>query len=418
MDINFLLYLCYNSHSNSHKRNRSSKIFYDVFQFKCHLKLLINYFVVVCISKKEACYLSLVFLAFGAVLLLSGCTFKDIDKRAFITSIGVDQSEMPDKTYKVMVKVAIPNGDPKTPKSEFLILSANSDSISEGLNLMKSQIDKELVYGHSSTIVIGEKLAKKNIQPLLEFFVRRPDIQMTSYLSVAKPNAYEVLNFKPIQEQVSGGVLKSYFDFSRTESPYIDQICLFDAYRRETEDGVSIVMPIIESNKKELLVDKIALFDKNKLIMELNPNESETYRLLTTGIYNESLKVKNKNTMFVMNLEKGKAKYKLKDQNKNIIVNYTIKVRAVIEEKVDGLEMIREGDITALNKQMEEKINAETSALLNKIKDKDIDPIGFGLRYLSRNSENRNLSFWNKKYSSLTFKIKSEVKIKGTGLIN
>ncbi|PGM49412.1 hypothetical protein CN946_21670 [Bacillus sp. AFS053548] len=418
MDINFLLYLFNYSYSTSYKRNRLSKIFYYVFQFKCYLKLLINHFVIVCVNKKKARYLSLSFFMIGATLLLSGCTFKDIDKRAFVTSIGIDQSENPGKKYKVMIKVAIPNGDPKRPKSEFLILTANTDSISEGLNLMKSQIDKELVYGHSSTIVIGEKLAKSNIQPLLEFFVRRPDIQMTSYLSVGKPNAYEVLNFKPIQEQVSGGVLKSYFDFSRTESPYIDQVCLFDAYRRETEDGIDIVMPIIESNKKDLLVDRIALFDKSKMIMELSPSESETYRLITTGIYDESLKVKNKKVMYVMNLEKGKANYKLKHQNKNIVANYTIKVRAVIEEKIDGLDPIKESDISELNKQLEDKINAETKALLSKIKEKDIDPIGFGLRYLSRNSENRNLSLWNKKYTNLAFKIKSEVKIKGTGLVN
>ncbi|WP_179887212.1 hypothetical protein [Bacillus sp. AFS088145] len=50
---------------------------------------------------------------------------------------------------------------------------------------MKSEVDKELVYGQSSTIINGEKLAKSNIQPLLEYFVRGPDIQM----SVGKPNA-------------------------------------------------------------------------------------------------------------------------------------------------------------------------------------------------------------------------------------
>ncbi|PET67165.1 hypothetical protein CN514_10760 [Bacillus sp. AFS001701] len=112
-------------------------------------------------------------------------------------------------------------------------------------------------------------------------------------------------------------------------------------------------MPIIESNKKDLLVDRIALFDKSKMIMELSPSESETYRLMTTGIYDESLKVKNKKVMLVMNLEKGKANYKLKHQNKNIVANYTIKVRAVIEEKIDGLDSIKESDISELNKQLD-----------------------------------------------------------------
>ncbi|PFH82225.1 hypothetical protein [Bacillus sp. AFS088145] len=60
-----------------------------------------------------------------------------------------------------------------------------------------------------------------------------------------------------------------------------------------------------------------------------------------------------------MSLEKGKVNYKLKHQNKNIVANYTIKMRAVIEEKIDGLGPIKESDISELNKQLEDKINAE-----------------------------------------------------------
>ncbi len=316
-----------------------------------------------------------------------------------------------------MIKVAIPKGDPKEPESDFVILSSNSDSITEGLSLMKSQIDKELVYGHNNSILIGENLAKSNIQPLLEFFVRRPDIQMTSYLSMAKPNAFEVLNFKPAEEMVSGNFLKSFFDFSKTESPYIDSLFLFDAYRRETEEGINIAMPIVEKKKTQLAVDQIALFNKYKMLMELSSNESETFRLLTTGIYNGNLNLRNKNGIYVINLENGKSKYKLIDKDRGIKAKYMIKIKADIEEKITGLATISESEIADLRKQVEDKIEAEATNLLSKIKKKEIDPIGFGLRYMSRDSENRNMDLWDKKYPKLSFTIQSKVEIKGTGLI-
>ncbi|WP_430509150.1 Ger(x)C family spore germination protein [Gottfriedia solisilvae] len=354
----------------------------------------------------------------GTTFVLSGCTFKDIDKRAFVTSIGIDQSETSDKKYKVMIKLAIPKGDPKQPESDFVILTSNTDSITEGLSLMKSQIDKELVFGHTNSILIGEELAKSNIQPILEFFVRRPDIQMTSYISVARPNSFEVLNFKPAEEQVSGNFLKSFFDFSKTESPYIDSLFLFDAYRRETEDGINITMPIVEKKKTQLEVDQIALFNKYKMLMELSTNESETFRLLTTGIYKGNLNVRNKNGSYVINLEKGKSKYKLIDNNRSIKAKYTIKIKASIEEKIDGLANISKSEISELRRQLENKIDADATNLLRKIKKHQIDPIGFGLRYSSRESENGKKLLWNKKYAKLSFNIKSKVEIKGTGLIH
>jgi spore germination protein KC len=317
-----------------------------------------------------------------------------------------------------MIKVAVPNSDPKSPESKFLILTTNTNTITEGLSLMKSKFDLQLVFGHTSSIILGERIAKSNIQPLLEFFVRRPDFKMTSYLSVAKPNAFEVLNFKPEEEQIAGSILKSFFDYSKTESPYINTSFLFDAYRRETENGIDIAMPIIEANKTQLVVDKIALFNKYKMIMELNQNESEIYRLLTTGIYNGNLNIRNKDVMYAINLEKGKAKYKITDKKKKIKANYTIKVKAIVEEKVDGLGLVNKSEKSKIKKQVQDKLNTETINLLTKIKKNNIDPIGFGLRYLSRNSDKKTNQEWDNMYSNLKFDIKSTVEIEGTGLIN
>ncbi|MBP0725507.1 Ger(x)C family spore germination protein [Bacillus sp. RG28] len=418
MVINFLLHLCNNSLPTTYKGNRFNKIFYCIFQFSCNLRFFLSYFIDVCTNKKKAGLVILSFSITGVTLLLSGCTFKDIDKRAFVTSIGIDQSEKSDKKYNVMIKVAIPSGDPKSPESNFIILSTNTDSITDGLRQMKSQIDKELVYGHNKTILIGEKIAKSDIQPILEYFVRRPDFQKTSYISVAKPNILEVLNFKPQKENVAGSFLNSIFEYSKMESPYINTLCLFDAYRRETEDGINIAMPIIEATKKKIKVNQMALFNKNKMLLELNPKESETFRLLTTGIYNGSLKVRNKNGLYAIDLKRAKAKYKLIVKNKTLGAFYTIKIKAIIEEKINGIGEIKDNEIAVIRKQVEDKINAETEVLLTKIKNQNIDPIGFGLRFLSRGSGDRKEVSWSKMYTNLSFNIKSNVEIQGTGLIH
>lgn len=359
-------------------------------------------------------------LAFGllifAVFSISGCAFKDIDKRAFVTAIGIDESDSFENKFKITLKISLSKGDPSTTGAQFTLLTYDANSISEALKHLKSMTDKELFFGQTETILIGEKMAVEDIRPLLDYFVRKADIQRTAYLSVAAPTAHKVLEFQPKVEQVAGSYIFSLFEESSVDSPYTKALTLFDAYRRVTEEGINIAMPIIEIREDRIQVDSIALLSKVRMEFQLNPRESELYRLLTAGIKNGSTNIDTKEGAFSINIFNGKAKYKIENGNDNMpSVIFSIKLKATIEEKLDRQINLSKEQITKIQNETERKMKEEVKSLLDTIQKTKLDPIGFGLKYNATNYQHRNL---NDFYSNLKFKVKVNCRINEAGIVD
>src|SRR5690625_4551243 len=98
----------------------------------------------------------------SVVLLLSGCGFKDIDKRVFVVGFGIDGGSE-EKPYKITLKMAIP-GKKDSPKPEYTYLTQEADTIAKAIRLSESNIDKELEFGHAKVIVLGEDVFAGDIR--------------------------------------------------------------------------------------------------------------------------------------------------------------------------------------------------------------------------------------------------------------
>src|SRR5690606_1478744 len=89
------------------------------------------------------------------ITMIPGCAFRDIDKRAFVSAIAVDDSEDPEKPYKVTIKVVIPSGSIKLEGVKYAFFSENSSSISEALALIRTSIDKDIDFSHMQIVLIS-----------------------------------------------------------------------------------------------------------------------------------------------------------------------------------------------------------------------------------------------------------------------
>jgi spore germination protein KC len=70
-------------------------------------------------------------------------------------------------------------------------------------------------------------------------------------------------------------------------------------------------------------------------------------------------------------------------------------------------------------KAAEQVIQAELTQFLLKLQKKDLDPIGFGLRYRSRHwGGDEDWTKWIKMYPKAIFQVNVKVKIQSPGLIN
>ncbi|WP_236587817.1 Ger(x)C family spore germination protein [Tumebacillus amylolyticus] len=346
------------------------------------------------------------------LLPLSGCAFEDIDRRAFVTSIGLDQSEVTGKKYSLILKISLAKGDPKTIDSNFTLLKVNCNSISEGLDHLRSMSDKKLDFGYVKALLFGEGVAKQEIPLAVDYFMRRPDIQKIAYLGVGKPNAYEMLKFKPKEEAVAGSYLFYTFERSCTQSPFVYAVPLYDAFRRINTPGLDLTLPVLELQQGVLQINKISLFDKKRWQEELTPEESKLLKLLTTGIRNDTFTLKAKNSTYSVSTEKGNTTYQLVEGNAFTTAILTIKMQGALVERLDESGVVTEEMKHALEKQAEDQFQKKVSRLLIKMRNKSVDPLGFGLRYRSRHlNHTQDLQTWSTVYPHLKFQVLANYKL-------
>ncbi len=214
------------------------------------------------------------------LLLLNGCGFKDIDKRFFVVSIGVDAAKKSSKKYLVSLKFAVPKASRDSP-TEFQIVTEEADSLSEAVRIIKTKVDKETDFSHAKVIVLGEEVVKRSGNASINYWLtRRRDIQEIAWVAIGKPTAFEVLKVKPKSEYIPSNSMFLALGKDGSETPYVISEYLFDHKFRLIERGLDPALPIIEAKKDLLEVNTVGLFNKNQMKLTLNPEETKILNFL------------------------------------------------------------------------------------------------------------------------------------------
>lgn len=352
------------------------------------------------------------------ITMITGCNFKDIDRRIFVVAIGIDPGQQ-EGTFKVSLKLAIPQGDVTKMDEKMLILTEESESISEALRRMKSKVEKELDYVHCKSIILGEQLAKEDIRQVTDWAVRRRDIQLILNFAVGKPEALEVLKVQPPSERIPSNSLILAMSGQGTESPFITSVYSYQLMRGIYEHGIDPVLPVIEAKSEEqFLINKVALLDKNKVCQILSPDETRLFNLLSRSNLRTNFPARLDGGLFEYYTESSSSSYRIvvpRDQAPYI--RYTIKIRAILEE-TSKEEMITHHMLGKIGQAGAAELSSAVKALLVRIRASGMDPLGWGLHYGATHWNNATeMEQWERLYPRLDFQVKVKVDIKYSGMI-
>lgn len=362
--------------------------------------------------------IGLIFIVIGIVLSLTSCGYKDIDKRAFVVTIGVDQAKSDDKKYKVMLKIAIPTADVKMGEPEFIVSEEESDSISDAVRMIKTKVDKEIDFSHAKAIVFGESVVKDDIEEILDWFIRRRDIQKMAWVGIGKPDAEKILNLKRKVERLPSNSLFLSFGKAGTESVYIVSEYLFDLRKRMTEKGVDPILPILELKEdKYFQIQNAAVLSTNKTGIVLSPEETKIMNLLLNRVKEMDVEVKKQEKVaFFVAVDDADVNYKINlDDNENPKILVNIQMEGIIEE---DLSIGEDEKISDYKKMTEEQVKGKVIDLLNKLKKEKLDPIGLGLKYRASSFDKDDWEKWQSLYDKVEFDTNVELTLQGTGLLN
>ncbi|MEV9641720.1 Ger(x)C family spore germination protein [Mammaliicoccus sciuri] len=361
--------------------------------------------------------LILTFLLTGTVILQSGCAFKDIDKRLFVSAIGVDPAENIENGYKVTLKIALPYGAIKeSTQPSYAYLSKEGETIGESIRMLETHVDKVLELGHMKVIVINEELLSGSFQPFMDYFFRRGDFQLISYVAAARPSAEKILKTEPKTEAPASVSLFNYFGDTGTESPYIITTYLFQLRRDYYMEGISPVLPIITTNgdHEELIVNESMVIGAENESAMLDDIETKYYNSLFKDASGFSYKVEKGDMRLLLNFDRIKMKYQIitKDGVPQAI-DMKVKMEGEIGESRQSLSL---SNLDQYNKIAEEEIKKKTLRLLKDMQEKELDPFGFGLHYRATRLEKEGLyKTWKEVYPELEFRVSVDVKLMSMG---
>lgn len=352
-----------------------------------------------------------------ATILLTGCGFKDIDKRIFISAIGIDPAEE-GKGFKVTLKIALPVASVKDSSGpRYAYFSKEGETIGESLRVLETHMDKVLEFGHIKAIVINENLFTDDIQEYMNYFTRRGDIQLIAYIVAARPSAEEILKAEPVTEATSTISLFNFFDDTGTESPYITTCFLFQFRREYLSTGIDSFVPLMETNEdgSELHVNQAIVTGKGKEAVVLSHIQTKYYNSLFKGKTGLDYKVVDDDLTLMLDIDHVKMSYKIiTENNKPVAVKMNVKMVGVIGQSSESISL---HELDYYNEIASKEIKKKLMEFLTALQESNLDP-GFGLRYRATRLHEKGLfEQWEEAYKDISFNVTVNVQLKSTGAL-
>ncbi|MDQ0062592.1 Ger(x)C family spore germination protein [Paenibacillus harenae] len=367
---------------------------------------------------------------FLMLALLTGCWDRtEMDELAFVMASGIDLAD--DGQVEVTLQIALPTGIPSSlttggkAKKPVLVVSAKGKDGMEALGKLQQQLSRRINLGHRGVFVFGEKYARNGIVEAVDTLLRSSESRFNSFiLTSSGTTAKEILNSPYQLESIPSigisNMQDNDFSFSVKTDKFIEMSASLE---------VSAVTGAIRTiNKKTdsetFMIDKSAVYRKNKLVGFLSGKELKAFRLFK-GNFNgmrftvqmEPPKESYKGTVAIQLLQ-AKTKIRTRIRNGMPEIAVALKATAQIMANDTPTDFNKETNLHSLEKKFSEEMQKEMTSMISRTQNKfKADIVGFGREihiehpYFWKKAK----SVWADLYTKVPVSVKVDITIERIG---
>ncbi len=243
--------------------------------------------------------------------------------------------------------------------------------------------NRKLYFPHNEVLIFGRSLAEQGVQEHLDFFVRDQETRLGVFVLVAEEKASEIFNVQPKLEKVPSINIADLME-AQTATSQTSIIRLNQFINRLLSQTTAPIAPIIQirgkGDDKELLVTGTAIFLKDKLVGQLNKEETRGLLWVIDEVKSGIIDVNCPDCECKVNLEIIRAQSKISSE----IIEDTPYIKINIEEEGNiasqscTANLVSPDAVTALEEEASEAIKDEIEAALVKSQKLNADIFGFG----------------------------------------
>lgn len=373
-------------------------------------------------------------------MILAGCwDSRELNVLAITVCIGIDKA---DDGYMVTEQVLNPKviASKKSVNEPAVILyKEKGKDLFEILRRMTLQIDRKIYNAHMRLVVLGEEVAKDNINSIIDFLARDHEFRTDFCFAVAKDTtANNVLSTLSQLQSVSGVEIFQSIQVSEGAWAPTKEVQILELLNAMLSDGKEPVMTGIEvtdgqnetntiealkstdvKNKSKL--SGLAVFRDNKLVGWLNEDESRGYNYIIGNVKNTVGYSQDYGSKITFELTSEKSKISAYKLEGKLAIKVDIKAEANVGTSDESLDVSKKENVDKLSEIAENEIKDLCKESLKKIQEKyESDVFGFGeVVHRTYPKEWKKLKDnWNKEFETLPVDVNVKVKINRLGQIS
>lgn len=379
---------------------------------------------------------AILFLALLTSIYLTGCwDTREINELGLVMAVGVDKSESEEGGYRVSVQIAKPSEAAGGTAgggggSAVWIGAADGKTVFDAIRNIAKFSSRRVMWAHNNVIVIGEKLAREGITPVMDFFTHNPELRMKTWVAVTRGNAESIVAVNTGIEKIPAISISRLYLYSELPAKSIktDMVTVFRDYKSDTIQPVLSVLRLITPEKSgtgssQVELEGGAIFKEDKLMGYLSPDDARGIAWLR-GQLGDSIV-----TVSIPGMLEKRISVELKGINVDIEPEYdgerakfniTLKGDGSIVEQDYPKEMKIEQFKAEVQKAVNERVKREVEVAVDKVQTQyNVDIIGLGRRFHIKYKSlwNSGLSKkWPELYSSASVNVNCKVNITNSSL--
>ncbi|CUH95331.1 putative secreted protein [Propionispora sp. 2/2-37] len=371
------------------------------------------------------------------MLFLAGCGGKALDQNGIVGSMGIDKDGNTGEyiVFTQMIRATVlakgEGGGVQEPPTE--IVTSRGRTLSEAINNIEKDFDREPFLAHLQSVVISEQLAREGIKPVLELLATSPEVRRLAWFIVAKgTNPKEILNTKYGLEATQAYSLKNIVEnrtFEASAPSVLDMIIKLTGGEVDPVAGVVIIgeqSSSSESQKPEEKSTKFsgtAVFKKDKLVGYLDEKESQGFNLINGKIKGGIISVPSpteKDKLISITLDNVKSNIRPTLVNGDVVFAINVEGEGGINEQQGMVDFTKLELINAVEKEQNAYIEDVIRNTIDRVqKGYYSDILGFGAalhrKYPKEWKDIKDQ--WDSIFPTVQYTVNVDIKLRRTALL-
>jgi len=378
-------------------------------------------------------------------LFLSGCWDKvEIDRKIFITTIGIDLGEdavnnkeakeikpndpFQDRvsTKKLSITYSFPNiselGPGNTSTAEDKYISVDASSLEDGIVEATGRSSRSIYLGQTKLIILNSAILEhpEISKEILDYLERHPHLNKMMRIVVSDGKAEDFVKYQPTMEKSIENYLTGLMESSESNASILP-VTLNEVIILLGQNGNAIIPKIsMDREKKDIVLSGVAVIKNFKLKGFLTSEEVADLEIMRGKIKGGKRVIYMNGHPIDIDIEDVGRKLKVRGDKNKLQFYINCRLEGQLMEDFKGKEVMSKTELNSLEKNFSESISKECNIIAKLMQTEfQVDTIG-----LREQVEKYKPSLWNEikdnwdeVFKNAEINVNVDVKIRRIGII-